>query len=153
MPPADNSIEAKYRYANRLLAALTLQAGGELRIPMKFIRSIEEENGRQALMEDSNFETQELVLSLFTKHAAFYPVESECLDSPKPRSVTSQTIPPSSPPPPDLSAQPPRGRPPLTEQQLGAIAQKVRQMQIQAAMKRGREQATSSEASDVNFPV
>src|ERR1035441_1310170 len=117
MPPSDSSLESRYRYANRLLAALTLQAGGELRIPMKFVRTIEQEDKRQALMEDSNFDSQEIVLSLFTKHAALYPIEPEpCLDSPKPRSVTSASQPspqvPSSSPPPSTT-----GRPPLSEDQ------------------------------------
>ena len=153
MPPTDTSPQSVNRYFKRLLAALTLQAGGELRIPQKFIRQVLDESSPQALFEDYNAETDETVLRFGTKNSAVFTIEPEPCDSPKLRSVTSQTIPPSSPPPPDLSAQTPRGRPPLTEQQLGAIAQKVRQMQIQAAMKRGREQATSSEASDVNFPV
>ena len=147
MPPVDKQPESVIRYLTRLLAALTLQAGGELKIPRKFIRGVEEEGSRQALLEDTNCDSDEIVLRYGSKNSAVYPVELEPCDSPKPRSVSPQTNPVPVPP-----LKPVTGRPPFTDQQLAEIELKARRMRAAAAMKRGREQANSLEVSDLNFP-
>lgn len=127
MPPSDSSIESKYRYANRLLAALTLQAGGELRIPMKFIRTIEGEDKRQALMEDSNLETEEIVLRLFTKNAALYPIESDKWPA------SSTASPPPQPARPESSQQ---VREPLTVEKLQKLQRAIHQRLQKAALQK-----------------
>ena len=149
MPPADTTPQSVNRYFKRLLAALALQAGGELRIPQKFIREVMAENNPQGLFEDTNTESDELVIRFGTKNSAVYTVEPEPCDSPKPRSATSPTTPPLQPPdgPPKVT-----GRPPLTEQQLAEIEVKARRMRAAAQMKRAREQANSLEVSELNFP-
>src|ERR1039457_6456547 len=94
MPPTDTAPASVIRYLTRLLAALAVQAGGELRIPLKAVRMVASEDNRQALLEDTNIETDELVLRFGSKLSAVYPVDHEpCLDSPKPRSVTSASQP------------------------------------------------------------
>ena len=149
MPPSDKQPESVIRYLTRLLAALALQAGGELRIPLKAVRLVSAEGNRQALLEDTNIESDELVLRFGSKNSAVYPVEPEPVcDSPKPRSVSPQTNQPAPVPP----SKPVTGRPPFTDQQLAEIELKARRMRAAAAMKRGREQANSLEVSDLNFP-
>src|ERR1035441_686588 len=135
MPPSDKQPESVIRYLTRLLAALTLQAGGELKIPRKFIRGVEEESCRQALLEDTDRISDELVLRYGSKNSAVYPVEPEPCDSPKPRSVSPQT----NPVPPVPPLKPVTGRPPFTDQQLAEIELKARRMRAEIGRASCRE--------------
>src|ERR1035438_7657232 len=149
MPPSDTSPQSVNRYFKRLLAALVIQAGGELRIPQKFIRQVTEESSPQALFEDSNIEEGTLVLRYGTKNSAVYTVEPEpCTDSRKPQSPTSQIDPLNQPKNPAL-----KGRPPLTEEQLAKVEQAARRMRANAILKRSIRPENSSETSEPNFPV
>lgn len=127
MPPLDTSPQSVIRYFTRLLSALTLQAGGELRIPMKFVREISSVDARQALLEDTNTESDELVLRFGTKHSAVYPVESDKW----PASSTA------SPPPqlarPESSQQ---VREPLTEEKLQKLQRAIHQRLQKAALQK-----------------
>src|SRR5579872_5201739 len=105
MPPLDTSPPSVVRYLTRLLTALCLERGGELRIPLKGVRVLEQEPTRQMLIEDTNVETDELVLRFGTKHSAVFPVDSECVK-------TSATTPQTSQPTSTLSSQKPSVRKP-----------------------------------------
>lgn len=125
MPPPDTTPQSRLNYFIRLLAALSLQAGGELRIPRKFLRAVEEEDKRQALLEDTNFDTDELVLRFGSKHAAFYPVESDTCAS-------SKTSPPPQPARPEAPQQ---VREPLTEKELARLQRTINARLAQARLK------------------
>ena len=146
MPPIDTTPPSVVRYLTRLLAALALQAGGELRVPLKFVREVNDETGRQALIEDTNTDSDELVLRFGSKHSAVYPVEPEPCAS-----IKSVISPPSSQPlKSDIS---PTVRPPLTELQLLNIERTAKAKRVQSVLKREQQQRDSSSQSEVNFPV
>lgn len=133
MPPVDTQPQSIIRYFTRLLAALTIQAGGELRIPQKFVREVSEEESRQALLEDTNTETDELVLRFGTKHSAVYPVESEKCASPKLQSPTISPVPSR----PEVS---PSVRPPLTEQDLLSIEKRAKAQRLKIQLRNEAQQ-------------
>lgn len=128
MPPPDTSPQSVVRYLTRLLTAICIHNGGELRIPRSAIREVEESNARQMLCEDTNTETDELVLRFGTKHSAVYPVEPECL-SQKPTLVPN--IQPQTSPIP-LS---PKSRKPLSEAELEKMERAVRAAKIAARVR------------------
>lgn len=152
MPPIDTTPQSQIRYFTRIIAALVIQAGGELRVPQKFMREVAAESSRQGLFEDSDARADEIVLRFGSKNSAVYPVEPDTpCDSPKPRSVTPQTLSPQVSV--DPSSRPMTGRPPMTDQQLALVEEKVRKARVAARMKNARGQANSSEISELNFPV
>ena len=117
MPPpivTENKDRVLANYLTQLLAALCVAQGGELRIDRKALRQITEEGSRQLLCEDTNTETDELVLRFGSKHSAVYPVEPECL--------LQKPISPNNPTSPDTSNPSLAGvRRPLTPEQLRAL--------------------------------
>lgn len=127
MPPLDTSPQSVIRYFTRLLSALTLQAGGELRIPMKFVREISSVDARQALLEDTNTESDELVLRFGTKHSAVYPVESDKWPA------SSTASPPPQPARPESSQQ---VREPLTEERLQKLQRAIHQRLQKSALQK-----------------
>lgn len=127
MPPLDTSPQSVIRYFTRLLSALTLQAGGELRIPMKFVREISSVDARQALLEDTNTESDELVLRFGTKHSAVYPVESDKWPS-------SSTA--SPPPQPARPESPQQVREPLTVERLQKLQRAIHQRLQKASLQK-----------------
>ena len=129
MPPVDTQPQSVVRYLTRLLTAVVIHNGGELRIPLKAIREVAEESSRQMLVEDTNVESDELVLRFGSKHSAVYPVEPECL-SPKPISPSNQTSAPISNP------SSPQVRPPLTDEQERALEMLARYRRIKARIKK-----------------
>lgn len=149
MPPVDTSPQSVIRYFTRLLTALTVQAGGELRIPMKVIREVEEETSRQALLEDTNTDTDELVLRFGTKHSAVYPVESEQCASPKlPSATISQPVQLSRPEVPN------QRRPPLTDDQILSLQRKVnaRVRMIQLKREQAQREKEQEDLSSILEP-
>lgn len=131
MPPPDTSPQSVVRYLTRLLTAICIHNGGELRIPRYAIRQVEESNARQMLCEDTNTETDELVLRFGTKHSAVYPVEPECLSQkPNQPSVQPNVQPQTFPIP--LS---PQSRKPLSEAELEKMERAVRAAKIAARVK------------------
>lgn len=91
-----NKSPAMTDYLTRILAALVRDNGGELRIPLRSIRAIADSESRQMLVEDTNVESDELVLRFGTKHSAVYPVEPEC-KTPSTQPTEPNAKPPSSP--------------------------------------------------------
>ena len=153
MPPTDTTPQSQIRYFKRIIAALVVQANGELRIPQKFMRQVASESSPQGLFEDTNTDSDELVLRFGTKNSAVYTVEPEPCASPtlrSPTSVSPQSYPPNDDPSPPRNTM---GRPPLTEQQLAVMEMKVKRARAAARMRSGREPANSSETSELNFPV
>src|SRR5580700_11374162 len=114
MPPVDTQPQSVVRYLTRLLTALCIERGGELRIPLKAIREVAAETSRQMLVEDTNLESDELVLRFGTKNSAVFPVEPEC-PSPRPTLVPNQTSQST------LNPSSPQARQPLTDEQLKAL--------------------------------
>ena len=149
MPPIDRSLESQNRYFLRLLAAVALERGGELRIPMAIIRRLEEDP-RQALFEDSNSQTDELILRFGTKHSAMYPVEPLACQpeaKPQPQTQIEPTQPSTVPPAP--SGNPNRQRLPLSLDQLAAAEKKLRQVRMAAQLKIARQQESERELADI----
>jgi len=150
MPPTDTTPQSQIRYFKKLLAALVIQAGGELRIPQKFIREVASETSPQGLFEDSDTPADELVLRFGSKLSAVYTVEPEPCASPTPRSPTS---PQPSPQVVDPLSRPTAGRPPLTDEKLAQMERAIMQRRARIRMKHAQEQNNSSETSELNFPV
>ena len=150
MPPPDKTPESQLRYFLRLLAAICAEGGNELRIPMSALRRLDAEGSRQALIEDSDTEKDELVLRFGTKHSAMYPVEPECLRpaTPTPQPQPSQPQQPSSP-----VSSPLPSRKPLTVNELAKAELKIRRLRMAAQIKveqqaKARAAATQS-AQDI----
>jgi len=139
MPPIDTQPQSVIRYLTRLLAALSLQAGGELRIPMEFVRKIEDESNRQALLEDTDTKKDELVLRFGTKHSAVYPVEPDLCDSPKLQSPTS-------------NLKKLNNRPPMTLEELQKLERTIAAKKAAVILRSERQQQASSNPLELNFP-
>lgn len=132
MPPPDTAPQSVVRYLTRLLTAICIHNGGELRIPRYAIRQVEESTARQMLCEDTNTETDELVLRFGTKHSAVYPVEPECL-SQKPNQPSVQpNVQPQTFGIPQPQA---KSRRPLSEAELEKMERAVRAAKIAARVK------------------
>src|SRR5271154_2782373 len=142
MPPSATGPLALAHYLTQLLTAMCIERGGELRIPMKAIRSVREESSRQMLVEDTNTETDELVLRFGTKHSAVYPLEPEC-HSPKtsPQTLVS---------PPISIPSSPQSRPPLSDEQLRQMEIAVRTARVKARAERTAEQAREQRQNDLS---
>ena len=142
MPPVDTQPQSVIRYLTRLLAALAIQAGGELHIPMKEVRQVAEEDHRQALLEDTDTEKDEIVLRFGSKSFAVYPVEPD-----KPCDSTN-TKPPVQP----KQEQKPTTRAPLSMEQLNLLERTIHQKKAAAVLRAEQRQRDSSNPSELNFP-
>lgn len=142
MPPVGNTPQDNVRYLTKILAAFVQQAGGELRIGQKFLRTVAEESSRQALFEDTDTKKDELVLRFGSKHSAIYPIEPECRVPEQPASrVQSQPQTPAN-----LPSQPANpGRAPMTESDLARIETKIRQMRAAAAIRAQQQRSQTGE--------
>lgn len=138
MPPSSTGPLALSQYLTKLIAAMCLERGGELRIRRSKIREVDEEGAPQMLVEDSDTETDELVLRFGSKHSAVYPVTPEC----RTQRPNSETI-----SPPTLNPSSPQSRPPLTEDQLAALemVNKLRKVKAQQSRVRDTRQSDLSE--------
>jgi len=150
MPPVDTAPASVNRYLTRLLAAMCLQAGGELRIPLKAIRAVAEEDARQALLEDTDTKKDELVLRFGSKHSAVYPVEADnvCPASPK----APSSIPPSSPTPSGRPEPSPVSRPPLSLEELGRLERVIKAKRARASLQREQQQQDLLSQLEQNSP-
>lgn len=139
MPPSSTTPEAINRYLTRILAALAKRNGGELRIPRKALRQVEDETSRQVLLEDLDSKKDEIVLRFGSKHSAIYPVESETFQATSATSRPPVSVPsaPASPNPPPKTA--PQSVLPFTDEQLARAEKKIAQMQNLRAIKRERQ--------------
>lgn len=137
MPPPDKTPESQLRYFLRLLAAIVSEGGNELRIPLSALRKLDADGNRQALLEDTDLTSDELVLRFGTKNSAMYPVEPECQTRPQ-----SPPSPQPQAPSPALSrreqSQPPLHpgvRKPLSVQDLARAELKLRKLRLAAQLK------------------
>jgi Sec-independent protein translocase protein TatA len=141
MPPSSTTPEAINRYLTRILAALAKRAGGELRIPRKALRQVEDETSRQVLLEDLDSKRDEIVLRFGSKHSAIYPVESET-SNPSSQTVQQQRTPAPTPqpsPPPAKNA--PQSVLPFTEEQLAKAEREISRQKQVLAIRRERPPA------------
>lgn len=130
MPLSNNDPQSINRHLTRLLAAMADDNGGELRIPLKSVRKIEQESARQMLCEDTDVEKDELVLRFGTKHSVVYVVEPEC---PTPRQ-NAQASPATSQP-----TSTPSSRKPMTVEQLAKLEKNLRARRVEAQLKQDKE--------------
>lgn len=142
MLPLDTSPQSRLEYLTRMLSALCVQSGGELRIPGKIVRELEQAEARQAMFYDENLTTDEIVLRFGTKNAAVFPVEpcrkpKESV-SPQPQSTQTQTSPPMD--------GKPQVRKPWTEERLAAAEKKIRAARIVAQMRREANESQPQES-------
>lgn len=133
MPPLDTSPQAVVRYLTRILAAMCQENGGEIRIPRKELRRVEDETSRQLLTEDVDTEKDELVLRFGSKHSAVYPVEPECL-TPKAAQPTTTVSTQGSQP---IST--PSSRKPMSPDQLLKLEKNIRARRVEATLKQEQE--------------
>jgi hypothetical protein len=144
MPPIDTSPQSVVRYLTRLLAALSLEHGGELRISLKNVRQIEQESARQMLCEDTNLESDELVLRFGTKHSAVYPVEPECPSSKTSQASNSQVV---QPQPSRPSPSSPHVKSPITPEQEMRLEQALKQRRIKRTLSLVRDEQRQNDSS------
>lgn len=134
MPPVGTTPQ---QYLTRMLAALIVQNGGELRIKSKFMREVMRESERQAIFEDTDAKKDEIVLRFGSKDSTLYAIEPECRANGQPepkvrtQPQTAATIP----------AEPaPQGRLALTDQDLANMEVKIRKIRVASQMKRQASQ-------------
>lgn len=140
MLPLDSSAQSRLEYLTRMLSALCVQAGGELRIPGKIVRELEQAEARQAMFYDENLTTDEIVLRFGTKNAAVFPVEPcrkpKELVSPQPQS-TKESIPGT-----------PQSRKPMSDQDLDRLEKKLNAAKVVIRMKREAKEQQLQELSE-----
>lgn len=144
MPPPDNSPASVVRYLTRLLAALTVQSGGELHIPLRAIRAIELESSRQMLSEDTDVKKDELVLRFGTKHSAVYPVEGECKTQPTPvQNASTASIQPTGQTAPTV-------RPPLSPSEEAKLELALRAKRMKRRIVQQQAQRNADAQNDLS---
>ena len=144
MLPQDTSTQSRLEVLTRLLAAVCIQAGGELKISGLTIHQLEDSEGRQALFYDEDRGTGEIMLRYGSRASAVFPVEP-CRK--QATSSTTSTI--LDPLKAGVSPSPgePRVRKPLTDEYLAKAEKKIRAARVVLNMKREQEaqQPVSSE--------
>jgi hypothetical protein len=135
MPPSDTSPQGVVRYLTKLLTALTIEAGGELRIPLKAIRGVELEAARQILVEDTDSKHDQLVLRFASRHAAIFPLEPECLTPAqnRPSQQVATSVGTASAPQPSI-------RKPPSEADLLKLEKNIKARRVEAQLRREHEQ-------------
>lgn len=139
MLPTDSSPQSRLEYISRLLAALCLQSGGELRIPSLAMQQLEQEPARQALFYDENLNTGEIVIRFGTRNSAVFPVEP-CKKTQPSQVVIDPSRRPQPPAFPSQESDQPRVRKPMSDAELARAERKIKALRTVLQMRREQQE-------------